>query len=352
MVVTRSGAQSIGNLYANNMVENAEDADASGAPAISMSAPHVSFTSAMEDELVDNSHLVDSSHFRKQPKLPKLPLLRNALQLKAHINWVEEWLIEEGFVLDSVKAKTAIVDSLHMCADIHASALSLIAVRWQDLKTALLNTFCDSNFIRASIEMKLAELKFDERQMLTFVQEARTLHALLDPDFDMRWFCDKVFAVLPRYVLRDLIDRARARDSRADWRSHDFHWLLSTLTDVLNSVMALNQLKPVVPYRPKGLATPSADKVRLVQTKGSGTWLTDWVKQFKSVYVVNGPASEKLNSVLHTADEHKKMRNKRDGSDYYFVAFKQDGTNAMRALPPKSYKLFEQRSSKNLEGAE
>jgi hypothetical protein len=357
MVTTR--AQIYPDLDTNNMVENAEEPNAhakADAPAnhmppqVSTEIHLTSFSSVMgsEDEL-------EHRPIRSR-KLPKLSLLRCPLQLKTHLRVIETMFREEGVLIDSMRAKTAIIDSLYTCDQIHSNALSMIDLPWFSIRDTLLATFSDPNYVRLSIEAKVSNLKFNEDQMLLFVQEARSLYTLVTPDMDRRWFCDRVFSLLPRPILRDLIDRARTRDSCADWRSHEFHWLLSELSDIINSAVALNQLKPL--RAPRAPVPILSDRVRHVsnsspRSKPGSAWLSDWVKQFKSVYVVNGPTTAAVASVLNAADEHKKLRRKHDGSEYYFVAFKQgDGSHAMRTLPTSTYKIFEHRRSKNLEGAE
>jgi len=260
---------------------------------------------------------VDSTKWdRSRRKLPVLPLLHILIALPRHLDLCEAILEEEDWDLNLLKCKAAVIQTFTRFEDLHSTATTLIGMTWVVMRKVLIEGFCDPNFQRKELERQLQALKFSEEQMMQFTHAVRRIHSLTTPELNLKWFIERVFEAIPRYVSRDVIVRLRAINPALDWTSHDFETIVDVLGDVIASLSALNSIKPVERRTP-------TDRSR--QTRENGGNIRDWITKHEGkLFYVSKLAPDALASLSDQAEEIKTLKRRKDGEAYHLVLFKNE----------------------------
>lgn len=273
---------------------------------------------------------------RRPKKIPKLPILKELIQLPSHLRICEMVLIEDDIPLERLVTKVAVLETMKEFSHLMAAGNSMINLPWETLKGNLLKEFCDPNVMRSELELLLGRLKFDPAHMVHFVHETRRLWSLKTADVDQRWFVSKLFEPLPADLLEDLIYEARRRNSKEDWRSHDVSVLLDLLSDVVISRNAM--------YAIKGVPTSKvSDRVQYTKETRPNRFKSDsperkegpvreWItKQAgRTLFYVRTQDPRKIESLRGLAQEVKECR-RRDGARYHLAVFT-DPEQGLRTL--------------------
>jgi hypothetical protein len=266
----------------------------------------------------------------RQNRIPKLPVLRELIQLPSHLKICEEILEEDGFSLDRLKAKSAVIASFGEATYLMDAANNLIMNEWSVIRRTLLQEFCDPNLMRADLEGKISALKFQQDNMVSFIQQARRLWVLRTPDIEPRWFVTQVFRTLPLDILEEVIRESRKRDRVGDWRTQDFEVLLDCLSDVVISRNAVYAIKGITSFKNEGVkhAKEPANK----NETGS---LADWInsKKTAALFYVNSKDEQKLKEMRTVVHDMRQSRRK-DGRTFYVVAFpgKEEGEKTLAGI--------------------
>ncbi len=164
------------------------------------------------------------------------------------------------------------------------------------------------------------------------------LYSLKTPDVDRRWFIERVFDVLTRYISRDVIVNVRKGNPHLEWTTNDFEVIIDNLTDVITSVVALNTLKPV---ERRAIPGPRLDRVGQARDNAS---LSDWIEKHRgNVYYVKSDNADALQALERRASETKTLRRRKDGSEYHLAAFSSDAeaTEILNGLfSPTEFRKF------------
>jgi hypothetical protein len=281
-----------------------------------------------------------------------MPLLRELIQLDSHLRICETVLEEEGIPLERLQSKVGIVETFRDIAALHQAAMPMLHLEWPTIKATLLAEFCDQNLMRAELESKLTVRRFDSKDSVGFLHEARRLASLAGPDIDRRWFVSELFKPLPDDLLEAVIFAARKKDKGADWRTQDVTLLLEYLSDAIISRNAVHAVKGVPPAT-KGdrvnYAGETGMRTAQIPSKG-GMSVRDWIEKHKeSIFYTRTTDGKKLAQLREKAKEVKECR-KRDGSKYNLACFqsKEEGKEIMEGIfQPSEFRYFVANSAKN-----
>jgi hypothetical protein len=145
-----------------------------------VSATEEEYLSAVESEGVERSLTMANRNAPKLPlkekddspaqgaqrwelnrrKLPKLPQLQLIIMLPSHLELCAAILEEDGWDLNSLKCKVAVIQTFTKFENLQSTATTLIGMNWTVVKKTLVSGFCDSNFQRREIERQLQKLRF------------------------------------------------------------------------------------------------------------------------------------------------------------------------------------------------
>ena len=281
-----------------------------------------------------------SKEGRKQVKLPKLPTLQEKLLLSRHLDICEALLLDEGVSMDRLGSKVAVVDTLSVSPELLNTAQSMLELSWEQLKSRLLAEFCEPNFIRDEFEARLSRLKFDPKQMVSFVHSARQLWSLRTADMDQRWFAKRLFRSVPPDLLERVVVEARRINRFVEWTSHDMSTLLELLTEAVVSRAAVYAVSREVdgvkfgrePGHAKPAAAPSSD------------WKS-WVNENAGrLFYLKTSELPKAEEIKGRCVSWKEGRSKIDQKPYFVLAFdsKDKGLSVLKSVFPdgKSWREY------------
>jgi hypothetical protein len=264
-------------------------------------------------------------------KVPKLPVLKELIQLPSHFRTCEVILHEDRVPLSMLKSKTAIIESLAAYSFLVDTANSLLHLDWPLIRDRLISEFCDFNLMRQELEKRLTTMKFDASKMNEFIQKGRQLWSLRIPGTDHVWFVTHLLRTVPLELIEKVVCQVRSDKGRnVDWRTQDVGYLLDILSDLITTRQAASSVRRSVDnvnhIQPKNANEKKAPSRHPIQT---------WIDSLQGpVFYVRSEDSAKLQQLRAASEQVRECSRKADGVKYYLAAFpsKEVGNDTMSQI--------------------